>query len=236
VTFGTFYNNLPGRVFLGRETIAVELDDGLHNPPYGKEIIVAGRLLARKGRPSNNIGSYCLEAATWRLPGPGDGWRNPDPNWQYRGKLHDAVAKADRVVVRDGGFDCCGPVDNEDVLFEVANLSEIQELHANLKFEEQQTRRACMCCGFPGIDWYRGKDRLALAAVQHGKAIRWKGCPGDMAMTRESSEWLVAWLTRHGVNKTEIERGCGGPRRDAKRRAAKAGQPQRPPAADHPGD
>jgi hypothetical protein len=127
-----------------------------------------------------------------------------------------ATATADRIVVRDGGFDCCGPVDDESVLFEVTDPSEIKAVLANIEFTG--TQFPCNCCGFPGIDWYRGKERLALTAVQHGKAIRWRYA--DLRLSEKSREWIVRWLVGHGVNEKEIEGGCGGPRRDMRRRIA----------------
>ncbi|MCX7424878.1 MAG: tetratricopeptide repeat protein [Planctomycetia bacterium] len=142
------------------------------------------------------------------------------PSWTYRGEFSEAVAKTDRIVVRDGGFDCCGPVDTDVILFEVSEPSEIREVLDNLAFDESQKKGHCNCCGFPGIDFYAGNERLALTAVQHGKAIRWNACPGDIGLTGESKQWLVEWLVRHGVQEAEIEGGCGGPRRDLRQRAA----------------
>ncbi|MCL4853625.1 MAG: hypothetical protein KJZ78_19900 [Bryobacteraceae bacterium] len=124
--------------------------------------------------------------------------------WTYHGEFHEAVATTDRIVVRDGGYNCCGNlVDQQDILFVVEDASEIREILDNLQFSESQTRMGCMCCGYPGIDFYIGKDRVALTAVQHGKAIRWKGCPGDIRLTNDSSRWLVEWLAAHGVQEEE---------------------------------
>jgi tetratricopeptide (TPR) repeat protein len=129
-----------------------------------------------------------------------------------------SVATADRIVVRDGGFDCCGPVDDDVILFEVTEPSEIKAVLMNVKFTGCSS--PCNCCGFPGIDWYVGKKRLALTAVQHGNAIRWKGCPADINLTEGSKQWLVEWMVRHGVQKTDIEHGCGGPRKHLRQHAA----------------
>lgn len=60
-----------------------------------------------------------------------------------------------------------------------------------------------------------------LTAVQHGRSLRWDGIPGDAELTAESHAWLVQWLVGHGVDKQEIEGGCGGPRRDTRHRAAR---------------
>lgn len=128
-------------------------------------------------------------------------------------RLSDAVATADRIVVRDGGFDCCGSVDDEAILFETTDPGEIKTVLANL--ECTNTQSPCKCCGFPGIDWYEGKRRLAVTAIQHGKAIRWGH--SDWCLSETSREWIVRWLVKHGVSETEIDGGCGGPRRNDRR-------------------
>ena len=127
--------------------------------------------------------------------------------------FHRTIAAADRIVVRDGGFDCCGPVDDEAVLFEVTDPAEIKAVFEHLKFTG--TTGSCACCGFPGIDWYHGHERLALTAVQHGLAIRFGGL--DWCLSKESRDWLTHWLVTHGVNTEEIAGGCGGPRRDLRK-------------------
>jgi hypothetical protein len=134
----------------------------------------------------------------------------------FTAEFHDTLAGADRIVVRDGGFDCCGPVDDGAVLFEVTDPSEIKAVLKNLEFVSRGF--PCMCCGFPGIDWYQGKQRIALTAVQHGQAIRMEG--SDWRLSDESRVWLTRWLTAHGVNKEEIQQGCGGPRKGLRRDAA----------------
>jgi hypothetical protein len=135
----------------------------------------------------------------------------------HNGQLHTVMAVADRIVVRDGGFNCCGPVDDEAILFQVTSPSEIRTVREHLKFVG--TTSPCNCCGFPGIDWYKGKERIALTAVQHGKALRWGR--DDLRLSAESCKWLTHWLVSHGVKEQEIEGGCGGPRRDLRRHAAR---------------
>lgn len=90
-----------------------------------------------------------------------------------------------------------------------------------LTFAGSQREGHCACCGFPGIDFYVGNERVALTAVQHGQAIRWKECPGDIRLTRDAKQWLVEWLVRHEVAQTEIEGGCGGPRKGLREHAAR---------------
>lgn len=126
--------------------------------------------------------------------------------------FHKTIAKADRIVVRDGGFDCCGPVDEDAVLFVITNADEIRKVAEHLQFQSKATTNSfmesCMCCGSPGIDWLAGSNRLALTSVQHTNALRWKGFStgrilgwkvgyGDAPLTKESAAWLALWLSNH---------------------------------------
>lgn len=40
---------------------------------------------------------------------------------RYDEPFGPAIARADRIVVRADGFDCCGPVDDTDILFVVTD-------------------------------------------------------------------------------------------------------------------
>ena len=57
----------------------------------------------------------------------------------------------------------------------------------------------CMCCGYPGIDWWAGDHKIILSNVQHCQALRWHGFSGDMPLVDESAAKLEDWLTGHGV-------------------------------------
>ena len=120
-------------------------------------------------------------------------------DWQYNGEFHKVIEQADRLVVRDGGYNCCGPVDNQAILLTITNPREIGELHRIIEFETHQPWSACMCCGYPGLDWYRGKKRVALTALHHGRAIRWSEFPGDAQLTPRSSQAIVDWLAERGI-------------------------------------
>jgi hypothetical protein len=123
----------------------------------------------------------------------------PQP-WTNTAAFARAIAHVDRVVVRDGGFNCCGPVDNQQRLVALTNVQEIAAFRSAIQFEaRQEGRGGCLCCGYPGIDWYQGTNRVALTAVQHGTALRWKDFPGDAMLTPESSHALARWLLDHGV-------------------------------------
>jgi len=112
------------------------------------------------------------------------------------GPFHDAVKGADRIVIRDGGYDCCGPVSKHKVLAVITDTGEIEEISKSINFSVWQSGSKCLCCGYPGIDWYMGEKLLALTAIQHGKAMRWKGFERDKEFTYLSSGSLIRWLSK----------------------------------------
>ena len=116
------------------------------------------------------------------------------------------IAEADRIVVRDGGFDCCTPVeaiDRQRVLAVVTNAAEIAAFTAMIRFEDGPGGGQCMCCGYPGVDWWKGGERIALTAVQHGRALRWGAFSDDYPFTEESAKALARWFEDHGVRPEE---------------------------------
>jgi hypothetical protein len=127
--------------------------------------------------------------------------------WIHNDKFHKTIAEADRIVIRDGGFGCCRNVDDAKIFFQIKDIMEIKKVYSKLKFQRQQYFSACGCCGYPGIDWYKGDKRIALTALKHGKRLKWKGFSTPEALTDESSKWLVAWLVKHGVNKKKYKLG-----------------------------
>ena len=124
--------------------------------------------------------------------------RFPD-DWNYDGSFHRRIAQADRIVIRDGGFNCCHSVKGQKALLEITDPEAVGDFNRHLEFKAHQPWNCCMCCGYPGIDWYRGRKRIALTSVQHGRAMRWDGFPGDAALTEPSSAWLVDWFLMHGI-------------------------------------
>ena len=132
----------------------------------------------------------------------------------YGGQLHRATTQADRIVFRNGGFDCHGSVDDDPILYTVTDPAEIDLIRSKIRFKWRlywySHGRTCMCCGYPGMDWYKGTDRLALTSIQHGKRIRWKGFStrrfarlrsgyGDADLTEASAQWLQHWLQDKGI-------------------------------------
>jgi hypothetical protein len=130
----------------------------------------------------------------------------PPPTWTYQGELHAAVAQCDRIVFRDDGFVTSRPIEEQGVLFEITNPTEIREVIDNLKFQTEQKTKSCFCVGYPGMDWYRGQERIAATSVQHGRAIRWQGhFVNDALLTEESGAWLRQWLMRHGLTEKAVD-------------------------------
>jgi len=120
-------------------------------------------------------------------------------DWKYDGGFHKLIDKADRIVIRNGGYNCCGPVDKDKILVIITNRTEITNFNAIIQFDTNQTRKSCMCCGYPGVDWYVGRQRIALTGVQHGINLRWKGFPGDASFTKKSSREFAQWMLDHGI-------------------------------------
>ena len=123
--------------------------------------------------------------------------------WRYDGNFSQLVENADRIVVRDGGLDCCGPVDSQKVLAVIEGTAAVKAFTSHIVIETNQTDfLAAAYCGYPGIDWYKRKKRIALTAVEGGggvHALRWKGFPRPAFLTKESREWLTRWLLSHGI-------------------------------------
>ena len=114
-------------------------------------------------------------------------------------RFQEAVAEADRVVIRDGGFGCCTKPERDPVLLELKDPKEIAELRGIFKFKDLGSNSSCMCCGHPGIDWWKGDMLLARTAVQHLTALRWKRFNGDAELTSEASEALSAWFAGRSI-------------------------------------
>lgn len=141
-------------------------------------------------------------------------YERPLPSAQH---FYERIRDADRIVVRDGGYNCCHSVKNDPVLFTITNSNEIKMVFDHIQFIPftNELAGACMCCGYPGIDWYKGPKRIALTSLQHGHSIRWKEfgtsyfgpfrfC-GDIPLKLESAIWMLDWLKGHGVtNGTEF--------------------------------
>ena len=56
-----------------------------------------------------------------------------------------------------------------------------------------------MCCGHPGIDWWKGDVLVARTAVQHLLGLRWKGFYGDAGLVPESRKSLAEWFAARKI-------------------------------------
>lgn len=135
--------------------------------------------------------------------------------------FHEAIAEADRIDIRRGGFDCCEPVNSDPVLFTVSGRAAVKQIASHihlqsLKITDSSELGECGCCGYPGMDWYRGQKRVALTSVHHGKALRWGGFSTTRIMGRtvgyadaplmpESGAWLTNWLAEHGASEAQLD-------------------------------
>jgi len=127
-------------------------------------------------------------------------WSDAVDPARYNRHFHEVVAWADKIVVRKGGFDCCGSVDNDAILFEIVDPVEIAQLREKIQIANDKPSGGCLCCGYPGIDWYRNGRRIALTSVQHGHGLRWKRFPGDAYLTDDSQKSLQQWFIHHGMS------------------------------------
>jgi len=120
-----------------------------------------------------------------------------DDDWRYFGQFHKKIRKVNKIIVRDSGFNCCTKTEVTNILFCVTNRQEIAEIYNNISFLKWQKSGNCMCCGYPRIDWYRGTNRIAITALQHGTSLRWKNFDGDAALTKKSRRWFREWLNKN---------------------------------------
>ena len=106
-----------------------------------------------------------------------------------------AVCDADRIVIRDGGGLCHSKPDEEPSLFEITNKAEIASFNEMFRFSGRTM--PCCCCGYPGIDWWRDGQRIAVAGIHHKRKLRMNGISGDLRFTAESKHRIQKWLETH---------------------------------------
>ena len=116
------------------------------------------------------------------------------------GSFTNLIATADKIVIRNGGYGCHGPKpDEQPVLLVVTNASEIAEFNAQIKFAVDDDMSWCMCCGHPGIDWWKDGRRIVLTSAHHGGSLRWCDFPCDMMFTPDSVKALAKWFNDRGL-------------------------------------
>ena len=116
------------------------------------------------------------------------------------GSFTNRIARADKIVIRDGGHDCCGAkIDEQPVLLVVTNAAEIAEFNSRLRFAVSDDMGCCACCGHPGIDWGKDGRRIALTSAHHGFALRWCDFPCDMRFDPDSVRALAKLFQDRGL-------------------------------------
>ncbi|MBR5549483.1 MAG: hypothetical protein IKU71_07115 [Kiritimatiellae bacterium] len=113
----------------------------------------------------------------------------------FNAKFKAAVKDADRIVVRDGNGLWSSSPDKEPVLFGVTNKAEIAAFNDMFKFARREM--SCKCSGYPGIDWWRDGQRIAVAGIHHNRKLRMSGIGGDLRFTAESKRCVQEWLETH---------------------------------------
>lgn len=125
----------------------------------------------------------------------------------YRYELHQAITGADRIVVREGGHTCCVTPEEmllQTVYYSTTNALEISQVIEHTDFRPTLDYNPCMCCGQPGIDWFKGDERLAITTWKHGYGILMED--GFVGMlTQDSKQWLNKWLLDHGVTEEQMK-------------------------------
>lgn len=131
----------------------------------------------------------------------------PSTNWQAAGVFQNRVAAADRIVIRDGGALCCMRRDQCEVFVVITNKASLDALIAHVVFEPSEEAPICECCGFPGIDWYKGTNLVSVTAVHHGKWFHWVGAGGNerAILKAGSGTWITNWLGGLGVPKEQLK-------------------------------
>ena len=114
-------------------------------------------------------------------------------------RFQSAIAGADRVVIRDGGFGCCTKPERDPVLLVLTDPKEIADFNAPFKFEDTGAIYSCECCGYPGIDWWKRDVLIARTSVQHLRGLRWKGFYGDASLVPESRKLLGEWFAARNI-------------------------------------
>ena len=123
------------------------------------------------------------------------------------------VAQADKIVIRDGTVKWDLPTDKDPVLHTITDPKEIAAFNKMFVFVEKTKKsdwqpsdigQSCGCEGGPGIDWWKGGEKLAQTALHHGKSLWWDGFTWDFFLTPSSKDEVAKWFSAHSIDlKTE---------------------------------
>lgn len=120
-----------------------------------------------------------------------------------------AIAQADRIVIRDGSVNWDRPTDGDPVLRTITDPLEIAAFNRLFGFVEQfagetpqsdELGLGCRCPGGPGIDWWKGKVKLAQTGLHHGKALWWDGFAWDFILTPSAQNELAKWFDERKIH------------------------------------
>ena len=120
---------------------------------------------------------------------------------RWTGSLRKAVEGTTRLRIRSGGT-CHRAIEREKTLAEITDAGEISRFIQGIAINGWRSGGACMCCGDPTFEFYAGDHLLAMVSYHHGKRLRWADgtWTGDGELTDPSREFLIAWLSQHGVD------------------------------------
>jgi hypothetical protein len=136
--------------------------------------------------------SCSLLAAAYLTYGMQRGWTD---------SLQKAVQGSTRLRIRSGGT-CHRRIEREKTLAEITDAGEINRFIHGIVINGRRSGGACMCCGDPTFEFYAGDRLLAMVGYHHGERLRWAGgkWTGDGELTGPSRDFLLTWLSQHGVD------------------------------------
>ena len=114
--------------------------------------------------------------------------------------LRSALQETTRLRIRSGGT-CHRFLEQEKTLAEITDAAEISRFIKGIDIDESRSLGVCACCGNPTFEFYAGPRLLAMAGYHHGERLRWAGGPwtADGELTAPSRDFVIAWLSQHGV-------------------------------------
>ena len=125
------------------------------------------------------------------------------------------IAQADKIVIRDGTVKWDLPTDKDPVLRTITDPKEIAAFNKMFVFVEKAKKedwepsdvgQPCRCEGGPGIDWWKGGEKLAQTALHHGTSLWWDGFTWDFFLTPSSKDDVAKWFSTHSID-LKIEGG-----------------------------
>ena len=122
------------------------------------------------------------------------------------------VARADKVVIRDGGVRWDAPTDKDPVLLTLTSRSDVVAFRDLFEFDPGSGKvplrigQPCRCDGGPGIDWWCGDEKLAQTALHHGSSLWWEGFTWDFFVTDAARDKIAAWFSAHTIDLSRFRR------------------------------